>query len=366
MSVSTQTRRAPALSAFGIVIAAAVSAASGAGADVIKRDDMLSGISTTRAQCDATPQTVWVTAFGQGFCVRYYISNAGGEGARPVVFLTGDHFWPVNPKTWQWVPSTAKKFRDAFDETAKDVDTGDLVKMADAFSKMAKTTAIYLARIGIDGTSGNHVLRKTLLELDMMNAALDALKQRYGFEGFHLAGQSGGSRLVAGLAGMRGDVSCAVSGSGALAPRGNTNATEPGRSYFDPVIPVMVKNQSLRFIMITDRADEVVPATQQIGFAEKVRRSGGHVPQFFVSATDDHHHGVVAYTQLAAAGCILGKSDTDIAAAIGTINKRNIEFVEQRRKEVAALTKKGLASRQDADRHPAPAAGHAAIPGKPI
>ena len=264
-----------------------------------------------------------------------------GEGTRPIVFLTGDHFWPVNPKTWQWVPSTAKKFRDAFDETAKDVDTGDLVKMADAFSKMAKTTAIYLGRIGIDGSSGNHVLRKTLIELDMMNAALDALKQRYGFEGFHLAGQSGGSRLVAGLAGMRGDVSCAVSGSGAVAPKGNTNATEPGRSYFDPVIPVMVKNQSLRFIMITDRADEIVPATQQIGFAEKVRRAGGHVPQFFVSATDDHHHGVLAYTQLAAAGCILGKSDIEIATAVGTINKRNTEFVEQRRKEVAALTRKG-------------------------
>src|ERR1700692_2591685 len=272
MTVSAQTRRSmPAQSAFGIIVAVALSAAPRASADVIKRDDMLSGITITRAQCDATPQTVWVTVFGQGLCVRYYISTAGGQGTRPIVFLTGDHFWPVNPKTWQWVPSTAKKFRDAFDETAKDVDTGDLVKMADAFSKMAKTTAIYLGRIGIDGSSGNHVLRKTLIELDMMSAALDALKQRYGFEGFHLAGQSGGSRLVAGLAGMRGDIGCAVSGPGAVAPKGNTNATEPGRSYFDPAIPIMLKNQSLRFIMITDRADEIVPATQQIGFAEKIR-----------------------------------------------------------------------------------------------
>jgi pimeloyl-ACP methyl ester carboxylesterase len=298
--------------------------------------------------------------------VRFYISTAGGQGTRPIVFLTGDHFWPVNPKTWQWVPSTAKKFRDAFDETAKDVDTGDLVKIADAFSKMAKTTAIYLGRIGIDGSSGNHVLRKTLIELDTMSAALDALKQRYGFEGFHLAGQSGGSRLVAGLAGMRGDIGCAVSGSGAVAPKGNTNATEPGRSYFDPAIPIMLKNQSLRFIMITDRADEIVPATQQIGFAEKIRRAGGHVPQFFVSATDDHHHGVLAYTQLAAAGCILGKSDVEIATAVGTINKRNTEFVEQRRKEAAALTRKGIGSRQDAEHHSAPAAGHAGTLGKPI
>jgi hypothetical protein len=33
------------------------------------------------------------------------------------------------------------------------------MKMADGFSKMAKTTAIYLARIGVEGTSGNHTSR---------------------------------------------------------------------------------------------------------------------------------------------------------------------------------------------------------------
>ena len=51
----------------------------------------------------------------------------------------------------------------------------------------------------------------------MMNAALDAIKQRYGFEGFHLAGQSGGSKLVGGLIELRHDIACAVAGSGPLA-----------------------------------------------------------------------------------------------------------------------------------------------------
>ena len=50
------------------------------------------------------------------------------------------------------------------------------------------------------------VFRKTLLELDLMNAALDAIKEIHGFDGFHLAGQSGGSTLVAALAGQRRDV----------------------------------------------------------------------------------------------------------------------------------------------------------------
>src|SRR5207302_7978011 len=101
--------------------------------------------------------------------------------------------------------------------------------MADGFSKMAKTTAIYLARIGVEGTSGNHTSRKTLLELHLMNAALDAIKRRYGFEGFHLVGQSGGSKLVGGLIGLRRDIACAVSGSGPLATPGTPSVPRPGR-----------------------------------------------------------------------------------------------------------------------------------------
>jgi hypothetical protein len=36
----------------------------------------------------------------RGFCVRYYLSTAGGEGTRPVVLLC-DHFGTV--RNWQWV-----------------------------------------------------------------------------------------------------------------------------------------------------------------------------------------------------------------------------------------------------------------------
>src|SRR5439155_24698010 len=135
------------------------------------------------------------------------MSNAGGEGRRPVVFLQGDKFGTLDTNSWTW-----KNYGDT-----KDVDTNNLMGTADAFSKMTKTTAIYLARIGVDGTSGNHTARKTLLELHLMNAALDALKQRHGFEAFHLVGQSGGSKLTGGLIAIRNDIVCAVPGSGPLA-----------------------------------------------------------------------------------------------------------------------------------------------------
>jgi hypothetical protein len=333
---STRRRRAwPALALTGALIAAgALASATSAGADIIKKEDMLRGIMMTRAQCDAIAQTVWLNVSGHDFCVRYYLSTAGGDGPRPLVFIQGDYFGKLDPKTWSWVDPS----------DAKDINTDDLTKMADGFSKMAKTTAIYLARIGVEGTSGNHTARKTVLELRLMNAALDAIKQRHGFEGFHLVGQSGGSKLVAGLVGLRHDVACAVSGSGPLVTGGSPKNTDPGRSFFDVTqnIPQLAQNRSLRLLLVTDPADRKVPIALQSGFVEKMRQAGRQVPQFFVEATDEDHHGVVMYSELVAAGCVLGRTDGEIARAVSTIVRRSAEYNERRQRETNA--KSGIAA----------------------
>jgi hypothetical protein len=329
-----------------MTLAAVALASTGAAAEIISKEEMLHGITTTRDRCAATEQTLWLSVDRQDFCVRYYLSTAGGEGTRPVVFLSGDRFGTI--RNWQWVP--ASKDNNAgitFDPTNPashgDVNTNDLVRTADAFSKLAKTTAIYLARMGVDGTSGNHVFRKTLLELHLMNAALDALKQRYGFEGFHLAGQSGGSTLVTGLAGLRHDVACAVSGSGRLGISGGGSSKEPARTHIDPLgfVPSIAHNRLVHFFMITDSADRTVPARQQTPFAENMSRAGRSIPQYFVTAIDDFHHGVVSYTELVTAGCALGRSEAEIATAVRTMVKRNAAYDEQRRKEIALFGKNG-------------------------
>jgi hypothetical protein len=327
----------PTLRASGLIpamaLAAALTAASSASAEIIKKEDLLRGITITREQCAAIGQAVWVNAAGHDFCVRYYVSTAGGEGTRPLVFIQGDYLGRLDPKTWTWTDPSE----------AKDINTDDLMRMADGFSKMAKTTAIYLARIGVEGTSGNHTARKTLLELNMMNAALDAIKQRYGFEGFHLMGQSGGSKLVGGLIGMRHDIACAVAGSGPLATPGSPKPTDPGHTFFDLMhsIPVIAQNRSLRLMLVTDPSDKRVPIAQQTGFADKLRQAGREVPQFMVESTDDDHHGVVVYTELVAAGCILGKSDAEIARAVSTLVHRSAEINVRRHRE--ADIKPGLA-----------------------
>ena len=329
-----QTLFRPTLSA--IAVAGALIVAAPANAEILRKDEMLHGVTMSQAQCAAIPQTVWVKAYGRDFCVRYYMSTAGGEGRRPVVFLQGDQFGPLDIKTYNWKDTSG----------SADVDTADLVSFADSFSKMTKTTAIYLARIGVDGTSGDHRSRKTVLELKLIDAALDAIKQRHGFEGFHIAGQSGGSQILGGLIGLRQDIGCAVAGSGQFLTS-NMNG-DPSRTYFDSskYIPDVLRRPSLRLLVVTDPADKQVPAKMQNAYVEKYRKAGRPIPQFNVEATDPKHHGVVQYARLAMAGCVLGKPDTEIDRAIQTLVKRSREFNAQKEREAQAKTSLSAAPQQ--------------------
>jgi hypothetical protein len=330
------------LSALGL--AGALLAASGASAEVFKKEDLMRGTTITHAQCDATAQTLWLNVDGRDFCVRYYLSTAGGEGQRPIVFLQGDQLGKFSIKNWSWTDTSE----------ARDMDTDEIMRTADAFSKLARTTAIYVGRIGVDGTSGNHMSRGSQLELDLMGAALDAIKRRHGFEGFHLAGQSGGSKIAGGLIQLRRDIGCAVLGSGRLVANEYPKSKDPGKSYFDPTqnISQLVQNRAIRLFVVTDKADKRVPAAQQSSFVDRLRRAGHPVPQYFVETTDELRHGVLPYTELVTAGCVLERPEEEIARALATLDKRSIEYNERRRKEAGAKATILAAARESA---PAPA-----------
>src|SRR3982751_962221 len=85
-----------------ITLAMIGAGADRAGAEIIKKEDTLRGITMTREQCAAKPQTVWVNVYRRDFCVRYYLSTAGGQGSRPVVYLSGDRHGSINLKGWAW------------------------------------------------------------------------------------------------------------------------------------------------------------------------------------------------------------------------------------------------------------------------
>jgi pimeloyl-ACP methyl ester carboxylesterase len=298
----------------------------------------------TREECAAKPLTLWLNVYGQDFCVRYYLSNAGGEGSRPVIILNGDHNGPVDLARWTWADPSK----------AADLDTDKLVNIANHFSKMAKTTAIYIGRIGVEGTSGTHLSRKTLVELKLMDAALEALRQRYQFDGFHLFGESGGGRLVFGLAQMRRDVGCLISGSGQIVTPGPPPpARDPGKTYFEisSKINLLAQNRALRMMVVTDPNDQQVPAAaQQTPMVQALRLAGYTVPHLLVEATDPKRHGVLEYGAIAMGGCALERTDAEISLAINTQNRRNADT--NRRLQDEARAKSAPQTASDTTRQP--------------
>jgi hypothetical protein len=247
---------------------------------------------------------VWVNTSVGGYCIRYYLSMVGGEGRWPTVRLSGDKLGIANPRigTFKGSPND------------KDINTDGLQRRGDMFSKRTGGRAIYLARIGIGGSSGYHMVCHSVLELQVTNAALTGVKQRHQYEGIHLVGQSGGGTLVGGLLGLRQDIGCAAPGSGRLAllteHKARPNA-DLGRTSFDA--SESIARCRARILVVTDPEDKKVLLKNQTTFVERLRRVGGQAEQFFVQATDENHHDTVTYSATAVAGCIRGESTQVIA-----------------------------------------------------
>lgn len=301
-----------------ITLVASALAAPVARADIVSVSAMMRGVPIIAEQCSALPQAVWISTHGKSFCIRYYLSTAGGDGKRPVVMLQGDQLGRFDARFGQFHPAP--------DQKVTDTDTDNLVKFADRISKTAGGPAIYLARIGVDGSSGHHGIRHSLLELYAMNAALDTLKLRHRFEGYSLIGQSGGATLVGGLLALRTDIACAVPGSGRLALLSTSRNPDPLAAPFDPsaMIPAIARNRAARILVVTDPQDMTVPVQHQSTFVASLRRAGGNVEQFMVEAIDPKHHGVVAYATYTAGACLSGKSNAEIAQGLAALVAKRV------------------------------------------
>jgi len=302
----------------GVALVSSVLAAPLARADIVSAAAMMRGVSITPEQCSALPQAVWVSTHGKSFCVRYYLSTAGGDGRRPVVMLQGDQLGRFDARSGRFEPLP--------DQKVSDTDTDNLMKVADAISRVTHGPAIYFARIGVDGSSGHHGIRHSFLELYATNAALDTIKLRHRFEGYSLVGQSGGATLVGGLLALRDDIACAVPGSGRLALLADMRNPNPLASAFDPaaMIATIARHRAARILVVTDPQDTVVPIKHQSTFVTSLRQAGGNVEQFMVQATDAKHHGVSIYATSAAGACLRGRSNEDIAQMLATMVEKRV------------------------------------------
>jgi hypothetical protein len=270
------------------------------------------GVEIAPQHCALYASTVYVEAQGVGICFRYYLSNAGGGAAEAVYWLSGD-------KSGE---------RLAFDPATFE-------RQAMEMSRRYRRPAVYLARMGLDGSSGWHQgWRRTLFEVEVTSRAIDAINARHGFRLIHVMGQSGGGHLIGAFLGLRRDIGCAVPGSGALSFDPAYRARQSRRPeialrHYDPATRIReaaAQSRSTRILVVTDPDDTRVRLPFQSGFVEGVQRFGGRISQFYVVAFDELRHGVALYTREAMAGCLAGASDGEIHATL----QRLVAFVQAR------------------------------------
>ena len=164
------------------------------------------GKSISQGDCARLHHAVWVAHALGTECILYYPSpalDAGLAGTVPkpkvaVLFFHGDHLAGTTP-----LGNYGK------------ITPQSLLTAAQSSERAYKVPYLIVARPGVYGSSGNHKERRRPKEFASLNAAVDAIKQRYGLEQVVLAGQSGGSTAAAAILTLgRTDVKCAAMGSG--------------------------------------------------------------------------------------------------------------------------------------------------------
>jgi dienelactone hydrolase len=241
--------------------------------------ELLRGKRITQPECAALPGAVWVAVDQQGECIRYYHSTAGGSGPEAVVLVSSE------------VASTnARGELKPYDFYVK-LSPAAMQDQSVRWSRSLRMPYIYLGRPGTYGSSGEYAKRRTDREIDLVSAALDAIKTRHGYARLHLAGYSEGGHAPAALLARRTDVRCVVLASSLLSV--GSLLAESGRVTgnkhpIDPVALVhqVVKRPDVRIIVMTDPDDVVISARSQTAYVRRASAAGLPVQQIFAAASD--------------------------------------------------------------------------------
>ena len=267
---------------------------------------ILSGVSATAAQCQTAANTVWVeTKNAAAECLKHW--KAGFDVLpvkRAVVFFHGDVFLGVG--------KTNKSYLDLNNVT--------LQKNADAWARRLGLPYIFVGRPGTHGSSGNHMQRRRIGESELISAALDEMKRRYGVEEWVVAGQSGGGHVTSSLITQRADIVCAVPTSAPSSPR--TRWEILGRSkdttnYADSYEPskFVVKDKThpqLRVFVLGDPNDRNVFWASQTVMADALQNA--QIPVQLLQGTGEgpDAHGLSNSSRLVAGWCAKNMETDDI------------------------------------------------------
>lgn len=287
-------------------------------ADTMTGAGVLSGSVMDEANCAAWPDnTVWVVVDGDGECIRYF--HSGLRDDTPVATPVA-HVWFHGDTIWQHLDgrSAVPGWYD------KATDVARLNGFAEREAAAHGAPYIRFSRPGVYGSSGFHKLRRRPREARIVDAALDALKRRYGIGAFALSGQSGGGHVVASLLTMRDDIVCAVSTSGVLSVR--LRADHHGwptditgyRDYFDPVERVgeIVVDPRRRIFVVGDPRDTNTPFHTQVAYAEAAKAAGHDVWLIMAEASGKAFHGLALTGFEVIQWCLEGVPSEEIRARL--------------------------------------------------
>ncbi len=269
------------------------------------------GKSIEHDECNQLTHAVWVThALGEE-CIRFYPSpaleqSAGEETQKPkiaVFFFHGDHL----------AGSTPLGNYDKISEQS-------LLSIVRSNEATYKVPYILVARPGVYGSSGRHNQRRRAKEFYSLNAAVDAIKLRYGLDQVVLAGQSGGSTVASALLTLgRQDVKCAAMGSGnyavnALAEIKRSKLGQASRrgcdvtNYCDAYdviehVDGIAHDAHREIYVIGDPQDNNTVFHLQRAFYEKVKAAGHKATLMEVEGRGPDRHSTSYVTYRVAAMC---------------------------------------------------------------
>jgi pimeloyl-ACP methyl ester carboxylesterase len=292
---------------------AAAATAFGAKADSSQYPHVLVPEGRTKEKCEADPDRIFVKSSAGSECVAYSVTR-GFESRREAVFFFGGDFSPEQSHDAAW----------------EQRNLAGNVRYMQSWADRLRVRFVYVSRIGLQGSSGTHGERRFPRETIIMDAAIDALKDRLGVDTVALAGQSGGSTIAASLVTMgRTDVVCDVLGSGALELvdlefyRASKLGIRVKKSalaakMYDPAshIGEVARRVDRRIFVLGDPTDKNVLYRFQLPFVDRLMAAGHRAMAIEVEAQGAEHHDVSRFTYPVAGACLNGVADDAIVHAV--------------------------------------------------
>jgi pimeloyl-ACP methyl ester carboxylesterase len=274
---------------------------------------VLAAEAKSKTLCEAVPNRIFVETDIGSECVAYFVTKGFETRRQAVFYFSGD------------APTLAN---EAASKEFLQKNLSGIEHLLQSWADRLRVRYVYVSRLGLQGSSGNHSARDKPKETFVLNAATILLKARLGLDNIALAGQSRGATIAASLLTLgQKDVMCAVLGSGALelvnleyerAVKEGRQVTKASlnKAMYDPAAHIgsIERKPARRIFVLGDPADTRTPLAQQIQFIDRIKAAGHNA--LAIEVDGEGHHGVSKWSVPAAGACLNNLTDELIIRAV--------------------------------------------------